>query len=74
MKNEIEFLEDYLAWKRERDLYPQGTTPEEYMNYLKAIRNQQIINDALDMVENYNKGIPWDATMVESLYKILRGE
>jgi hypothetical protein len=39
-KEEINFLENYLEWKNDRQLYPPTFSPTEYGHHLHNLRNE----------------------------------
>jgi hypothetical protein len=72
--NEIKFLENYIDWVNSRKLDPPTYSPAEYAEHLANMRNAQIVDKALEMINFYNKGTKWDSEMLDELAAILRGE
>lgn len=73
-QKEIQFLEKYIDWANSRKLDPPTHSPAEYAEHLTNIRNAEIVDRALEMVNSYNKGTDWPKGMLDELAKILRGE
>jgi hypothetical protein len=71
---EIQFLENYIDWVNSRKLDPPAYSPAEYAEHLANMRNAQIVEKALEMINFYNKGTKWDGEMLDELAAILRGE
>lgn len=71
---EIQFLENYIEWVNSRKLDPPTYSPAEYAEHLANMRNAEIVEKALEMVNFYNKGTKWDKEMLDQLAAILRGE
>ncbi len=71
---EIQFLENYIDWVNSRKLDPPTYSPAEYAEHLANMRNAQIVEKALEMINFYNKGTKWDPEMLDELAAILRGE
>ena len=71
---EIQFLENYIDWVNSRKLDPPTYSPAEYAEHLANMRNAQIVEKALEMINFYNKGTKWDGEMLDELAAILRGE
>lgn len=46
---EIEFVNSYLAWKREKEMYPPRWTPEEYVNEI----SQADARVRLELISDY---------------------
>lgn len=73
-ENEIKFLENYIDWVNSRKLDPPTHSPAEYAEHLTNMRNAEIVDRALEMINFYNKGVNWPKEMLDDLAKILRGE
>ena len=73
-KEEINFLENYLEWKNDRQLYPPVFSPTEYGNHLHNLRNEEIIESAIKYLDFYDKGIQVPSGVVQTLLEILRDE
>jgi hypothetical protein len=73
-QKDIQFLENYMDWVNSRKLDPPTYSPAEYGEHLANMRNAEIVDRALEMLEFYNKGIDWPTNMLDELTKILRGE
>jgi hypothetical protein len=71
---EIKFLENYIDWVNSRKLDPPTYSPAEYAEHLANLRNAEIVEKALEMLNFYSKGIAWDPEMLDKLGEILRGE
>jgi hypothetical protein len=71
---EIQFLENYIEWVNSRKLDPPTYSPAEYAEHLANMRNAEIVEKALEMINFYNKGTKWDSEMLDELAAILRGE
>ena len=71
---EIKFLENYIDWVNSRKLDPPTYSPVEYAEHLANLRNAEIVEKALEMLNFYNKGTGWDTEMIDKLGEILRGE
>lgn len=72
--NEIKFLENYIDWVNSRKLDPPTYSPAEYAEHLTNMRNAEIVEKALEMLNFYNKGTNWPKDMLDELAAILRGE
>lgn len=72
--NEIKFLENYIDWVNSRKLDPPSYSPAEYAEHLANMRNTEIVEKALEMLNFYNKGTTWDPEMLDELAAILRGD
>lgn len=73
-ETQIKFLENYIEWVNSRKLDPPTYSPAEYAEHLANLRNAEIVDKALEMMNFYNKGTKWDVEMLDELAKILRGE
>ena len=73
-ETQIKFLENYIEWVNSRKLDPPTYSPAEYAEHLANLRNAEIVEKALEMMNFYNKGTKWDSEMLDELAKILRGE
>lgn len=71
---DIALLEAYNEWVIDQKLNPPRYTPGEYAEHLRHLRNEQIIENALEMIGKYHKGIDWTPEMIEALLGILRDE
>lgn len=69
---DVDLIEHYLNWKIDMQLRSGDYTPERYAEHMALIRNETVINKALEMLEKYNKGTDWNQEMLDSLAAILR--
>lgn len=54
--NDVKMIENYLMWKRDRELYPPQWTPEEWADELLKSEARVRINLIKDLYENsHNK-------------------
>ena len=52
MKNKIKFIEDYLQWVNDNKLDPPTFSPEEYHVHLNNIKNQELIDEIILLIES----------------------
>jgi hypothetical protein len=70
---QTKFVENYLEWKTERQLFPPIYSPTEYAEHLENMRNAQAVDEALEMIGKYELAESWDKEMIATLKKILNG-
>lgn len=69
---DVDLIEHYLDWKVDMQLRAGDYTPGRYAEHMALLRNEKVIDKALEMLEKYNRGIDWNQEMLDSLEAILR--
>jgi hypothetical protein len=69
---DVDLIEHYLDWKINMQLRERDYGPERYAEHMALLRNENVINKALEMLDKYNKGTDWNQEMLDSLAAILR--
>lgn len=69
---DVDVLEHYLDWRNEMRFREGDLSPARYAADMRLMRNENVINKALEMLEKYNKGTDWNQEMLNSLEAILR--
>lgn len=68
----IDAIQAFLDWQIEMRMAEGDYSLVRYEYHLTSLRNQKIINKALEMLDKYNKGTDWSQEMLDSLAAILR--
>lgn len=69
---DVDLIEHYLDWKVDMQLRSGDYGPGRYAEHMALLRNERVIDKALEMLEKYNRGIDWNQEMLDSLEAILR--
>lgn len=71
---DIGLIQDYNRWVVENKINPPQFSPVEYARYIEDEKRKIAVDKAIEMIEEYNKGTPWEPEMLDSLLRILRNE
>ena len=71
---DIGLIQDYNRWVVESRMNPPQFSPLEYAQYIENEKRKEAIDNAIAMIEQYNKGTLWEPEMVNKLLGILRNE
>lgn len=67
---DIELINGYVAWKRDKDLYPPKWTPEEYAEYIKQMRAVEGVYQINEILE---EGSSDYESVVERVREVIDG-
>jgi hypothetical protein len=71
---DVGLLEDYNAWVIENKLNPPTYSPQEYAKHLEIKKTLLAVNNALEYLDFYNTGTPFEKEMLDKLVRILKNE
>lgn len=69
---DVNLIEHYLDWKINMQLRAGDYGPERYAEHMALLRNEKVIDKALEMLDKYSMGTDWNQEMLDSLAAILR--